>query len=548
MRQISRPFHPLKPLQRSLSLSAQSLLTVICAFGLTGASASFPTKPEEMMLQVGVVQRFGEEATDQLILEPLEGDRLTLQYLGGNGQPQTQQVTSLKLEIIQQPLTRPILEERVVLGTFRSFEVAEDHAKKWIAQGLQVEIAQPERWEVWAKREVYKTPLLRRWLLQSLKSQGITAFLESEWLQQKPKVSWVINGFRASRDQIAIQSGKNRIQVKIGEKAKTSTLYGGRLRVQPNAYGSYTLVNDVDVETYLRGVVPHELDPGAPYGAAAAQAIIARTYALRNLRRFAIDNYQLCADTHCQVYRGLSGTTPTTDRAIADTKGQVLTYQNELVDGLYSSTTGGVTAEFDDVWNGPNRPYLVARVDAAANRWNLGRDNLAQEENFRRFMNLKDGFNETGRSTFRWRRQSTLSEMTEVLKRYLQRTRTPHQPFNSIRQLRVVERSPGGRVLKLAVQTDTGVIEIHKDDIRSAFYPPRSTLFYLDPIYDANKVLKGYAFVGGGFGHGVGMSQVGAFNLAKQGWTASQILDFYYPGTQLEPLQPSVVFWRSPQS
>jgi SpoIID/LytB domain protein len=110
--------------------------------------------------------------------------------------------------------------------------------------------------------------------------------------------------------------------------------------------------------------------------------------------------------------------------------------------------------------------------------------------------------------------------------------------------MQVVERSPSGRILKLAVQTDKGIIEINKNEVRSAFGPPRSTLFYLEPIYGADKALKGYTFVGGGFGHGVGMSQYGSYNLANLGWSGAKILSFYYPGTQIQPLNDSIVFWQ----
>jgi SpoIID/LytB domain protein len=98
-----------------------------------------------------------------------------------------------------------------------------------------------------------------------------------------------------------------------------------------------------------------------------------------------------------------------------------------------------------------------------------------------------------------------------------------------------MQRSPGGRILKLAVQTDRGNITLEKDEIRSAFSAPRSTLFYLEPLYDQTKgdALRGYAFVGGGLGHGVGLSQTGASGLAKLGWRSDRILNFYYPGTQI---------------
>ncbi|MGC1396104.1 MAG: amidase, partial [Coleofasciculaceae cyanobacterium] len=140
---------------------------------------------------------------------------------------------------------------------------------------------------------------------------------------------------------------------------------------------------------------------------------------------------------------------------------------------------------------------------------------------------------------------STLPQITKFLQAYLKKNHPYLANFSSIVQMQITQRSPSGRILKLAVQTDKGVIEIDKNEVRSAFEPPLSTLFYLEPITE-NKVLKGYAFVGGGFGHGVGLSQYGSHNLAKIGWSGEKILSFYYPGTQLQQLNNSIVFWKQP--
>lgn len=521
---------------------------VLCFWGLTTVPDP-AAQAQDVELKVGIVQRFGEEPIDQLNLQATPGDRLTVRFLSGDMKPQTVQVDSLKLETVMQPLSRPLLEEYLVLSNVSTFETAEEKANQWRKLGIEVEIAQPERWQVWAKREVYQTPLLRRMLLQNLKAQGgTTAYLDTAILEKVPRVSFVINGFRYNRRQLEISTQNNLIQVSRGKENKNPRLYPGRLQVLPNAYGTYTLVNHVPLETYLRGVVPNEIGAGAPYTAVVAQSILARTYALRNLRRFAIDNYELCADVHCQVYKGLTGIVPLSDKAIAATKGLVLTYNNELVDALYSSTTGGVTASFSDVWDGPERPYLKAIVDSPNAVWNLSKKSLANEKNLREFINLKQGFNETGRQAFRWRSTRTLEKIAEFLQRYLKKNQHPLTNFTTIKQIQVVQRSPAGRILKLVVQTDLGNIELDKNETRSAFEPPLSTLYYLDPIYDANKILKGYAFVGGGFGHGVGLSQYGAHNLAKLGWSGEQILEFYYPGTQIQPISPSIVFWKEPTS
>ncbi|NJL84002.1 MAG: SpoIID/LytB domain-containing protein, partial [Chloroflexaceae bacterium] len=368
----------------------------------------------EVKLQIGIIQRFGQaDRPTALRLASTPGNTLTL-TVPGEPQPQSLKTEAVTLEIEAAELSQPVVSERLVLSDHSTFETAEDSAEQWRERGLAVEITQPDRWQVWAKRAVYRTPLLRRLLLESLKNQGINEpYLETALLRAKPRVTFTVAGKHYSLTEIQIVASDAQIRVGQGKTPQDYRLYGGSLKVQPNAYGTYTLVNEVGLETYLRGVVPHEIGPQAPAAAIAAQTIIARTYALRNLRRFEADNYQLCADTHCQVYYGLSGTSPQADRAIAATKGLVLTYNNELVDALYSSTTGGVTANFSDIWNGEERPYLRPIVDAPTPLWNLSQESLADEQAFRRFIALNQGFNETGRNVFRWHRQSTLEQLSE---------------------------------------------------------------------------------------------------------------------------------------
>ena len=513
------------------------------------APSQGPANPE---LQVGIVQRFGRTPNDTITLQAQSGDRLTLRFLGGDGKPQTITTDQVKLEIAMQPLAKPKLQERVVLSTHRSFESAEDNANDWKAQGIPVEVAQPERWQVWAQRDVYKDPVARRLLLDSVKAQGTTtAFLDVQTLTEQPRATFVVNNYRYTRDQLEVFANQGVIQVNATIANETTRrLYAGSLRLQPNAYGNYTLVNQVPIETYLRGVVPHEIGTTAAPSVLEVQAILARTYALRNLRRFEVDNYQLCATTQCQVYFGLSGVATSTDRAIANTRGLVLTYQNELVDAVYSSSTGGVTAPFNDVWHGPNRPYLQAVIDSVRNVWDLPRNSLADEQAFRRFISKRTGFNEERQSNyFRWRQESTLTELNQELRRYLTTKKHPLTNFKTIQRLTVTQRSPAGRVLELTASTDQGPIQLLKDNILNAFDAPNSTLFYLEPMLKPDgKTVTGYAFVGGGLGHGVGLSQTGTYHLGNLGWNRDRILQFYYPGTQLQPLNSSITLWRDPQA
>lgn len=496
------------------------------------------------VIDVGIVQRFGEEETDKITLSSLDGDRLTLEFANPDGTTQQLNTAKLTLTIQGLPLSEPQAQEWVVLSDHATFETAENAAMEWESRGVVTEVTQPGRWQVWAKRSAYNTPLLRRKLLESLAEAGETIpYLEREVLNALPKVSFQVGNFRYNRSNLKITSQRQRIRITTDGK---TTLYGGTMNVQPNAYGNFTLVNAVPMETYLRGVVPHEIGPNAPYTAVQAQTVIARTYALRNLRRFQADQYELCATVHCQVYKGLSGTVERADRAIKATQEQVLTYDNQLVDALYSAHTGGVTTPFEDIWDGETRPYLRARVDGGDSIWNLQQNPLDNEPAIRAFLAQKQGFNGTDSASFRWQRQSTLSDLTDDLNRYLTRTKHPFASVEQIVRMAVTQRSPSGRIRTLSITTDKGIIELQKTEARSALGPPRSTLFYIDPILGTQNQITGYRFVGGGFGHGVGLNQYGSYTLANKGWDYTQILQFYYPGTSLQTfaeefLQPAAI-------
>ena len=495
-----------------------------------------PLNPE---IKVGIKQRFGQQPKDQLVIQAQPGDRLSIQFWT-NEKPVTVVATKLQVDISQEPLASPRESERLVISTHRSFESAETSAKSWQAKGIAVEIAQPDNWQVWAKRDRYDSTVSRLLLQQDLKAKGLTtSYLDRKIIKARPTLSWEINGFRYNRNEVDITSGQGIIQV-------GNQRFGGRLRFQPNSYGSYTLVNQVPIETYLRGVVPYEIGSKAPETAVQAQSILARTYALRNLRRFKIDGYEMCATTQCQVYEGLNGSTAMADQAITATTGQVLTYGNQLIDALYSSTTGGVTAAFEDVWEGTPRPYLQPKIDAFPNRvWDLNTRNLSDEKAFRAFIEIKQGFNEDGWGYLRWKNTASLPKLNQNLKDFLKKQQHPLTGFTTIQNLQVVGRAKSGRVQRLRVTTDLGPIDLAKDEILRAFEAPNSLLFYVEPIAGKDpKTLGGFAFVGGGLGHAVGLSQAGSYALSQQGWSASKILNFYYPNTVLQSLTPSITAWQ----
>jgi len=136
--------------------------------------------------------------------------------------------------------------------------------------------------------------------------------------------------------------------------------YRGRMLVYLNDRGALNLINELPVEEYLRGVVPSEMGPELynQVEALKAQAVAARTYTLRNLGEFAREGYDICATPRCQVYGGMAAEHPLSDRAIAETSGQVLLYKGELVDALYSSTCGGHTEDAHVIFPLNQEPYL----------------------------------------------------------------------------------------------------------------------------------------------------------------------------------------------
>ncbi|NJK72258.1 MAG: SpoIID/LytB domain-containing protein, partial [Synechococcaceae cyanobacterium SM2_3_60] len=283
------------------------------------------------VLQVGIIQRFGTNPSDEIRLSAPSGSSLTLTAPDG----ETIATTSVTIGIYQSALTPPETIQRLILSSHRSFESAEASGQVWSELGIDTELAQPDEWQVWAHRD-YDLAGLAQIYEWAEANERVNVRWHQETRRYAPLLQWQV-GDQVFRDtQLLITTTADRTLV-------NDLPYAGTLRLQPNAYGNYTLVNTVPIETYLRGVVPHEIGYQAPQAAVEAQAILARTYALQNRHRFAIDNYELCADTQCQVYKGLDGTAWMADQAIATTAGQVLTYEGQLADAVYSSTTGGIT-------------------------------------------------------------------------------------------------------------------------------------------------------------------------------------------------------------
>lgn len=155
--------------------------------------------------------------------------------------------------------------------------------------------------------------------------------------------------------------------------------YRGYIEIFVNASNAFTIVNVVNLEDYLKGVVPAELSPKAfpEKEAIKAQAIAARTYAVKRRGQFEVDGYDICATAACQVYRGVSVEDPMANEAVRETNGEVLTFQGKLVDALYTSTCGGRTENAENIFSSA-QPYLVSRACFLESRGNVVRSSSSR--------------------------------------------------------------------------------------------------------------------------------------------------------------------------
>lgn len=302
--------------------------------------------------------------------------------------------------------------------------------------------------------------------------------------------------------------------------------YPGHMTVGTAGTRSLRLLNVVPLETYLEGVVPHEIgNPGRDaFSAMEAQAITARTYAMTRIAERKNAPFDLHAGVMDQVYRGNQRKNALASAALRGTRGVVLAFDGELGRTYYSATCGGHTSDIELAW--PHRdpaPYLRG-----------GRD--------------RDGRDRSGRETFcnwaknfRWRYSFSGSELGAILRRTIPaELGVSDDRVGSLVDVRVVERSRSGRVLVLEIETTAGTFVVRADRIRWVLMTDvdvgrilRSTMFNLHKSYDGGR-LSSVSIAGGGNGHGVGMCQNGAIGMARRGYNQRMILAHYYPGCELE--------------
>ena len=403
-------------------------------------------------------------------------------------------------------LARPMTLARRVAGPFASFESADRVASRWRALGVAAEVAHPREWEVWAPESspVPDGLVVRDW-------QGtVTSTVEP--VLQTPE------GGRPLQGPLLIEASDGLLWA--------GGRFEGPFRLQRDAYGSWTLVEQVPVERYLEGVVPHEIGAGSPMAALQAQTVLARTWALANSHRFSIDGYHLCSDTQCQVYSDPRHAGAAVREAIAATQGKLLSLNNQPISAVYHATNGGVMAAGPEAWAMQPTTYLRAKPDGDEGWSNRHPLPLQQRKAVEALLADRSGAYGQRHPRFRWTRTLSGPALRLALG-------AAADPLVSPLQLKVLERGVSGRVLTLQISgsSDAAAVNLKLDAIRRTLRTLPSTLFVLEP-----QGAERWLVVGGGFGHGAGLSQAGAIDLAWRGWPVERILSHYYPGTVYGPL------------
>jgi len=276
--------------------------------------------------------------------------------------------------------------------------------------------------------------------------------------------------------------------------------YRGKTLVIPTGKG-LTAVNYVDVEQYLYSVLGGEMNGNWPQEALKAQAVAARSYALYQRQR-SNGIFDVGDTPRWQVYKGILDESVGTQTAVRATDGQVLTYSNQIIEAVFHSSAGGCTENVEDVWT-QALPYLRS---------------------------VKEGFNENS-PVAQWQKAFSRSELSKRI-----------TGVGNIVSLIPAKVTTCGRISTMRVVGDSGKSRlISGDDLRLAL-DLKSTLFTISP--QQNSAAKGkeqlpamFQVDGRGFGHGLGMSQWGAYNMAQLGANYQQILLFYYKNTALAKIQ-----------
>lgn len=319
-----------------------------------------------------------------------------------------------------------------------------------------------------------------------------------------------------------------------------------------NSSNKLSVVNVLPMDQYLKGVVPNELPVSFGYEALKAQAVAARNYAVRP-REKPYPQFDICDSVMCQVYFGYYTEQPLSNKAVEETAGLVALHSGEVITTLYSSSAGGFTESYENAFSDPAtkkfppepKPYLSGRHDLEAIK------DLSSEEEARKFYTSSPQSYDVKSSYYRWDRQWARTELESAINfnlaklsgdsstsSYVKPCFRSGSTIGTLKDIKALKRGVSGKIMDLEITGTNGTWVVQKElNIRRLLtkngkaLPSANIVFtrYTDPGGNITSI----KINGGGFGHGVGMSQYGASYMSSLGHRFDKILQHYYSGVAL---------------
>lgn len=314
--------------------------------------------------------------------------------------------------------------------------------------------------------------------------------------------------------------------------------FAGRLEILKNPDGTETAVNVIDIEDYLCSVISSEMSSSSPMELLKAHAVISRSWALRAIEANKSSNlpscqssnsyesnghvgFDVCADDHCQRYEGLARMNERAVEAVRATAGQVLMYGNEICDCRFHKCCGGRTEEFETCWENKHVPYLES-VECPYCSPNYLKDNSILRQS------LNDYDLETA-DYHDWEVTYSAAELGAIIRE------KSGIDFGEIIDLVPLKRGKSGRIYELEI-LGTKHRQVIGKELTIRRWLSRTCLYssWFDVKKEHQPSTVNYQLTGHGWGHGVGLCQIGAATMAAEGACYEQILKHYYKGARLE--------------
>ena len=341
-----------------------------------------------------------------------------------------------------------------------------------------------------------------------------------------------------------------------------------------------TAINIIPIEDYLTNVISSEMSATASLELLKAHAVISRSWLLNKLKvangklkvimhpdntanfelstlpsqlikwydHEAHKNFDVCADDHCQRYQGITRTsTPQAIEAVFATRGEVLMYEGEICDARFSKCCGGAFEEFQNCWENVKHPYLIGQRDsktetrlpdltkeAEADKWiRTSPTAFCNTHNKQVLSQVLNNYDQETTDFYRWRVCYSQQELSELIHK------RSGIEFGKIIDLMPVERGTSGRLVRLKIVGTLRTLIIGKElEIRRTLSSSHlySSAFVVDKEYkeDEKEIPSRFILTGSGWGHGVGLCQIGAAVMGEQGYKYKEILSHYYPGSAIE--------------